>query len=206
MCVILSGTGTDGTLGLRTIKQHLGLAIAQDPAEAAYDGMLRSAVGTGVVDHVLPLAGMPKAFAKFSREMSATANGAVAPTASPPADSLPEIIDLLRTKTPHDFTLYKQGTLRRRIERRMAMAAIPASGLRRYLEMLRTEPAELDVLAKDLLINVTNFFRDPAVFKMLADKIIPDLVRLQLDGHPIRVWVAGCKYRRGDLLDRDAVP
>jgi two-component system CheB/CheR fusion protein len=192
ICVILSGTGTDGTLGLRSIKDKLGLVIAQDPAEAGYDGMPLSAIGTGSVDLVLPLARMPAAFASFSREMSGTPNGAIVPLADAPPDALPGIIDLLRTKTPHDFTLYKQGTLRRRIERRMALAAIPASGLGRYLTMLRNDPAELDVLAKDLLINVTNFFRDPGVFKTLADKIIPDLVRQQTNGQPIRVWIAGC--------------
>ena len=105
---------------------------------------------------------------------------------------LPEIIELLRTKTAHDFTLYKPGTLQRRIERRMAMAGIETDDMRRYLDMLRSDPAELDLLAKDLLINVTSFFRDPKVFDFLAEKIVPDLVEGHPQDHPIRIWVAGC--------------
>src|SRR5580658_2671194 len=192
ICVVLSGTGTDGALGLRAIKEKHGLVIAQDPAEAGYDGMPRSAIATGAVDLVLPVAGMPAAIARFSEKMSPGHVGTFGSKTVLEPDLLPEIIDLVRTKTPHDFTLYKEGTLRRRIERRMAMAAIPASNVARYLELLRRDPAELDVLAKDLLINVTNFFRDPAVFKMLADKIIPEMVRQQPEALPIRVWIAGC--------------
>ena len=107
-------------------------------------------------------------------------------------DWLPEIIELLRTKTAHDFRLYKPGTLRRRIERRMAMAAIKTDDMDRYLEMLRSDASELDLLAKDLLINVTSFFRDPKVFDLLAEKIIPDLVRDHTPDHPLRIWIAGC--------------
>ena len=105
-------------------------------------------------------------------------------------DWLPKIIDLLRTKTAHDFTLYKPGTLQRRIERRMAMAAI--EGIDRYLEILRGDARELDLLAKDLLINVTSFFRDPKVFDLLAEKIVPDLVRSHSPDQPLRIWIAGC--------------
>ena len=105
---------------------------------------------------------------------------------------LPEIIDLVRTKTAYDFTLYKQGTLQRRIERRMAMATIEADCTDRYLEMLRDDATELDLLAKDLLINVTSFFRDPEVFDLLATKVVPDMVRSQSSDSAIRIWVAGC--------------
>ena len=104
----------------------------------------------------------------------------------------PEIIDLLRTKTAHDFTLYKPGTLQRRIERRMAMAAIEKDSIDRYLEILRKDTGELDLLAKDLLINVTSFFRDPKVFELLAEKIIPDLIRGRTSDRPLRIWIAGC--------------
>ena len=103
-----------------------------------------------------------------------------------------EIVDLLRTKTAHDFRLYKPGTLRRRIARRMAMAAIKTDDMDRYLEMLRSDAGEIDLLAKDLLINVTSFFRDPKVFDVLAEKIIPDLVRSHTSDHPLRIWIAGC--------------
>jgi len=105
---------------------------------------------------------------------------------------LAEIVGLLRTETAIDFTLYKPGTLQRRIERRMALAAIEAGDTERYLDILRAEPGELDLLAKDLLINVTSFFRDPKVFEHLAEKIVPDLVRDQAADRPLRLWIAGC--------------
>ena len=105
---------------------------------------------------------------------------------------MPEIINLLLAKTAHNFTLYKQGTLRRRIERRMGLAAIELHDMNRYLKLLHSDPRELDLLAKDLLINVTSFFRDSKVFDFLAEKIIPDLIRSRSPDHIIRIWVAGC--------------
>ena len=105
---------------------------------------------------------------------------------------MPEIIELLRTKTAHDFTLYKPGTLRRRIERRMAMAAIETDDMIGISKSCGAIPSELDLLAKDLLINVTSFFRDPKVFDFLAEKVVPDLVRSQAPDHPLRIWIAGC--------------
>lgn len=191
ICVILSGTGADGCLGLKSVKENGGLIIAQDPGEAGYDGMPRSAIMTGAVDLVLPVAKIPEALAKHQ----------AARAAGPPRvleqknrahEWLHGIIELLRTKTAHDFTLYKPGTLQRRIERRMALASIGTGDVDRYLEILRNDPSELDLLAKDLLINVTSFFRDPQVFDFLAEKIVPDLVRSQPPDHTIRIWVAGC--------------
>jgi two-component system, chemotaxis family, CheB/CheR fusion protein len=192
ICAILSGTGADGSLGLKAVKEKGGLVIAQDPDEAAFDGMPRSAILTGAVDLVLPLASIPDALVKFHRRMALT-RAAVAPdkrNASP--DWLPEIIDLLRKKTAHDFRLYKEGTLRRRIERRMAMASIETDDIERYLDVLRDDEKELDRLASDLLINVTSFFRDPEVFDVLSEKIIPNLVRGHSIDQPLRVWIAGC--------------
>ncbi len=190
VCVILSGTGADGSLGLKAVKEKDGFVIAQDPDEAGYDGMPRSAIMTGAVDLVLPVTKIPEALVKYDRRMTL----ARAPDGSTPRnraqDWLPEIIELLRTKTAHDFTLYKPGTLRRRIERRMAMAVIGTN--ERYLEILRSNTSELDLLAKDLLINVTSFFRDPKVFDFLAEKVVPDLVRSQVPDHPLRIWIAGC--------------
>jgi two-component system CheB/CheR fusion protein len=192
VCIILSGTGADGSLGLKAVKEKCGLIIAQDPDEASYDGMPRSAITTGAVDLVLPVAKIPEALAKYDRRMVLTrAQNGLRPRDAA-QDWLREIIDLLRTKTAHDFTLYKQGTLQRRIERRMAMAAIETDDMDRYLDLLRSDAAELDLLAKDLLINVTSFFRDPKVFDLLAEKIIPDLVRGHPPDQPLRIWVAGC--------------
>ena len=188
-CVILSGTGADGSLGLKAIKEQHGLIIAQDPDEAGYDGMPRSAVTTGDVDFVLPVARIPDALATYARRMAA---GAGLSHGNPAPDCLAEIIELLRLKTAHDFTLYKQGTLQRRIQRRMAMAAVETGSMDRYLEILRNNPTELGLLAKDLLINVTGFFRDTKVFELLAGKTIPDLVHNHPPERPIRIWIAGC--------------
>jgi two-component system CheB/CheR fusion protein len=190
VCVILSGTGADGSLGLKAVKENGGLVIAQNPDEAGYDGMPRSAIMTGAVDLVLPVAKIPDALVKYDRRMALTRTQGGSTRRDKAQDWLPEIIELLRTKTAHDFTLYKPGTLRRRIERRMAMAAIETDD--RYLEILRSDTSELDLLAKDLLINVTSFFRDPKVFDFLAEKVVPDLVRSQPPDHPLRIWIAGC--------------
>jgi two-component system CheB/CheR fusion protein len=192
ICVILSGTGADGSLGLQAVREEGGLIIAQDPDEASYDGMPRSAIMTGAVDLVLPVAKIGEALVKHGRRTAVTRTQGDSTPAGRARDRLPEIIDLLRTKTAHDFTLYKQGTLQRRIERRMAMAAIERDDMDRYLDLLRRDTSELDLLAKDLLINVTSFFRDPAVFDLLATDIIPDLVRNHASDEPLRIWIAGC--------------
>jgi two-component system, chemotaxis family, CheB/CheR fusion protein len=194
VCVILSGTGADGSLGLKAVKEKGGLVIAQDPNEAGYDGMPRSAIVTGAVDLVLPVAKIPEALLKHGRETvrKRAPDGSGPRDEAEAADWLPRIIELLRTKTTHDFTLYKPGTLQRRIERRIGMAGIASGHAERYLDLLRSDASELDLLAKDLLINVTSFFRDPKVFDFLAEKIIPGLVRNQPPDHPIRIWIAGC--------------
>lgn len=193
VCVILSGTGADGSLGLKSVKEHEGLVIAQDPKEAGYDGMPQSAIATGAVDLVLPVAAIPEAIASYSRRMAlanAPAAGSRGRDTAP--DWLPEVIDLLRMRTAHDFRLYKPGTLQRRIERRMAMASVETSSMARYLDLLRRDTAELDLLAKDLLINVTSFFRDRKVFDFLAETTIPELVREHAPDQPLRIWIAGC--------------
>jgi two-component system CheB/CheR fusion protein len=188
-CVVLSGSGADGSLGLKAIKAHHGLVIAQDPEEAGFDGMPRSAIQTGAVDFVLPIEQMPEALMKHGRRigLTRTPDGPNINEVAP--DWLPAIIELLRANTAHDFTLYKEGTLRRRIERRVAMAAID---MYRYLDMLRDDPNELNVLATDLLINVTSFFRDPDVFDRLSGTIVPELIRGRPRDQPVRIWIAGC--------------
>ncbi|WP_327796211.1 chemotaxis protein CheB, partial [Acidocella facilis] len=192
ICVILSGTGADGSLGLKAVKEKGGLVIAQDPDEAAFDGMPRNAIQTGAVDLVLPLASIPDALIKFHRRMALTRESAAPHEQDTTPDWLPEIIDLLRKKTVHDFRLYKEGTLRRRIERRMAMASIETDDIERYVDVLKGDDNELARLATDLLINVTSFFRDPKVFDALREKIVPDLVRNHAIDQPLRIWIAGC--------------
>jgi two-component system, chemotaxis family, CheB/CheR fusion protein len=190
ICVILSGTGTDGTLGLKAIKENGGLVIVQSPEEAAYDGMPRSAIATGLADFVLPVAKIPEIVTNYGAQKLV-----VGPRQGIAADDdtpgwLAAIIDLLRTRTAHNFSLYKPSTLRRRIERRMAMAAVIDPD--QYLGVLRQDAVELELLAKDLLINVTSFFRDPKAFELLAEQIVPDLVRRHEADRPLRLWVAGC--------------
>jgi len=190
ICAILSGTGTDGSLGLKAVKEKGGLVIVQDPEEAAFDGMPRSAIMSGGADLVLAAAKIPQALIRYGRQTYVKAE----PTDGRSSDTVQEafagIIDLLAAETPHDFSLYKQGTLQRRIERRMAMAGI--DGGAGYLQVLRENSGERELLAKDLLINVTHFFRDPAAFNLLGEKIIPELVQRQTLDRPLRIWVPGC--------------
>jgi two-component system CheB/CheR fusion protein len=202
VCVILSGTGTDGTLGARAIREAGGLVIAQDPDEAGYGGMPRSAIQAGVVDLSLALADMPAALEKHltrpahQREVTPDApaidKDAADEAAPAPQSPLAGIVDLLRSRTAHDFSLYKPGTLQRRTERRMAMTGIDADDMARYLDRLRADPAELALLANDLLINVTSFFRDAKVFDFLAEKTIPEMIARHTPDMPLRIWIAGC--------------
>jgi two-component system CheB/CheR fusion protein len=190
-CVVLSGSGADGSIGLRALRESGGLVIAQDPEEARYAGMPSSAIQTGSVDMVLTLAQIPDALQNFSRQKATTPSvPAVADGRSP--DWLLGVIELLRSRTPHDFRLYKSGTLERRIKRRMAMAGIGAEDVGMYTEMLKNDNAELDLLAKDLLINVTQFFRDKEVFDLLEKSLVPDLLRERTFGQPLRIWIPGC--------------
>ena len=159
-------------------------------SEADHDGMPRSAIATGAVDYILSAAGI--AAVLVERERGEIIAPAPEQTSSQRSvkDLLPAIVDLLRGKTAHDFTFHKHGTLERRVERRMAMAAINSPNA--YLEFLRHDPEELDQLARDLLINMTGFFRDLPVFDFLAKDVIPDLVRYHGQDRPIRIWSAGC--------------
>lgn len=192
VCIILSGTGADGSLGLKAVKQKGGLVIAQDPNEAGYDGMPRNAILTDAVDLVLPVSEIPDALARHDRHMAPSSTKDDLDLEGVPQKGVSQILDLLRTRTAHDFRLYKAGTLQRRIERRMAMAAIEPDGVERYLDLLSNNAGELDLLAKDLLINVTSFFRDRQVFDFLANKTIPNLVRNHPPDRPLRIWIAGC--------------
>jgi two-component system CheB/CheR fusion protein len=190
ICVILSGTGADGSLGLKAVKEKGGIVIVQNPGEAAYDGMPRSAIMTGLVDSVLPVAKIPGALVAHVAQKQASGPRQDIASEDDAPDWLGAIIDLLRTRTAHDFTFYKPGTLRRRIERRMATAAIGDG--RRYVDILMQDSGELELLAKDVLINVTSFFRDPKAFELLTEQIVPDLVRRHEEDGPLRIWVAGC--------------
>ncbi|MBF0270349.1 MAG: response regulator [Alphaproteobacteria bacterium] len=192
ICVILSGTGSDGSIGLKAVKENSGFVIAQSPDEAGYDGMPRSAIATGMVDIVLEASKIPEALMKHAHGQDL---GPPLIGQTPSTDEgtwLREIVEILRAQATQDFTLYKTGTLQRRIERRMAMRGINAEEKKRYIDVLKTDADEVQLLAKDLLINVTNFFRDQSVFDYLAEKILPDLIRNHVTDQPLRIWIAGC--------------
>lgn len=189
VAVVLSGTGADGSRGIKSVKEKNGLVIAQDPAEAAFDGMPRNAVMTGAVDLVLRAGDMPKAISDYFRR---TDTSRVGPGPRDDHDWLPAILALIRRASGHDFSAYKEGTLRRRIDRRRALASIDVDDMAKYLDLLNRDAAELDLLVKDLLINVTSFFRDPDTFALLSGVALPELIKAHPAKQPIRVWVAGC--------------
>jgi two-component system CheB/CheR fusion protein len=190
ICIVLSGTGSDGTLGVRAIKGEGGMVMAQNPESTEYDGMPRSAIATGMVDYELPPAEMPAqlmayvahAFGKPPKIASAT---------PPKSDNaLKKIFILLRSQTGHDFSQYKPSTIHRRIERRMAVHQI--NGMDGYMRYLQQTPPEVDALFRDLLIGVTKFFRDPETFKVLEEQAIPKLFAGKPASTAIRVWTLGC--------------
>jgi two-component system CheB/CheR fusion protein len=185
-CVILSGTGSDGTVGLRAIKEHGGLTLAQ--SEAEYDGMMRNAVATGLVDFVLRAEEIP---AKLGDYFGRVDDGKRQVHAqSDPVNYLAPIAAILRAQTGHDFTNYRQRTIARRIQRRMHVLQIDQ--VSDFLERLRKDRREVELLLQDLLIGVTNFFRDPDAFAALEREVIPHLFEGKGGEDTIRVWVPGC--------------
>lgn len=190
--VILSGMGSDGSLGLRAIKERAGLSLAQDPASAAFSGMPMSAINAGLADIVATANELPGRICAYYKDVPILSVRRPAP---PPATSgedawLEKIMILLRERSGNDFSLYKRTTLLRRIERRMALNQLDA--LATYVQYLRESPAELDVLFDDLLIGVTSFFRDPLVWQSLQNQAIPALLAEHPKGKALRAWVAGC--------------
>jgi two-component system CheB/CheR fusion protein len=191
ICVVLSGTGSDGTLGVRAIKSEGGMVMAQSPDSTEYDGMPRSAIATGLVDFELLPAEMPAQLIRYAAH--AFGKSPKLDTTPPPPKSenaLKKMFILLRAQTGHDFSLYKPSTIKRRIERRMALQQIET--MEHYVKHAQQTPAEVESLFRDLLIGVTNFFRDPEVFKVLEEKTIPQLFAGKPAGGTIRVWSPGC--------------
>jgi two-component system CheB/CheR fusion protein len=168
LCVVLSGTGTDGTLGLKAVKEEGGMAMVQDPAAAGYDGMPRSAIATGLVDYILPPEEMPQQLITYVEHAFGPGGKRVVVPLPETTDSLQKIFILLRAQMGHDFSYYKQSTIHRRIERRMAVNQI--GELERYVRYLRQNPLEVETLFRELLITVTNFFRDPEAFQALEEQ------------------------------------
>jgi two-component system CheB/CheR fusion protein len=190
ICIVLSGTGSDGSLGVRAVKGEGGMVMVQTPETTEYDGMPRSAIATGMVDFVLPPNEMPEQLVAYAGHAF---GDAILPFSSPvprTADGLEKVFLLLRSQTGHDFSLYKRNTIIRRVERRMAVHQIDR--LEDYVRYLQLTPGELDALFHDLLIGVTNFFRDAEIFDEIQKKVIPQLFVDKAPGSVIRVWVPGC--------------
>jgi two-component system CheB/CheR fusion protein len=195
--IVLSGADGDGAIGIKRIKERGGLTVAQDPHEAEHSSMPRSAIATGMVDWVLPVAEMaPRLLQYFAQEKVLKLppeEAARAPDAAPEhADEesgLREVVDFLRTRTGRDFSYYKRATVVRRIARRMQVNAV--SDLQGYLNCLRTQPGEASALLQDLLISVTNFFRDSDCFQAL-DSHLAELFSGKGPGDTVRVWAAAC--------------
>jgi two-component system CheB/CheR fusion protein len=190
ICIVLSGTGSDGTQGLRAVKGEGGMVMAQDPDSADYDGMPRSAIATGLVDYVLPPADMPAQLVAYVAHAFGTQSRPVSAPVPQIHDTLRSICGLLRTQTGHDFSQYKETTIVRRVERRMAIHQTDRPD--DYLRLIQQDPAEVDALFRDLLIGVTNFFRDPEAFEVLRTQVIPGLFAGKSEGEAVRVWVCGC--------------
>ncbi len=189
IAVILSGMGSDGTLGLQAIKAVGGLTVVQDPASAQFDSMPNSAIDTASPDIVGPADELPDRILTYVarlQDSSITAD-AQAATPTPP---LQRIFALLQGQTRHDFSFYKPNTLHRRIGRRMAIHGIATLAL--YADFLDNNPQETDLLFKELLIGVTSFFRDPAVWEYLADVTLPELLAQQRQEQKLRAWSIGC--------------
>ncbi|HXW98435.1 MAG TPA: CheR family methyltransferase [Methanomicrobiales archaeon] len=187
--VILSGMGTDGTLGLMAIKEKLGLALVQDPTAARYDGMPRSAIGTGLVDIVGPAEDLPAKIIGYFRHAKGVEK-ATPQVMEKISTALQKIFVLIRAKTGHDFSMYKRNMLYRRIERRMHVHQI--GRMSDYVRYLQENSQETELLFKELLIGVTGFFRDPQAFETLKKQVQEGLLKNRRPGGVIRVWDAGC--------------
>jgi two-component system CheB/CheR fusion protein len=188
--IVLSGTGSDGTLGVRAIKGEGGMVMVQHPASAEFDGMPRSTLATGLVDFELPPAEMPAQLMAYVAHAFGRPPNAGTASAPLSENALKKIFILLRTHTGHDFSQYKPNTIYRRIERRMAVHQIDT--LDNYVKYLQHTPVEVDALFHDLLIGVTHFFRDPEAFALLEAEVIPRLFAGKPAGSVVRAWSAGC--------------
>ncbi|MFM0005443.1 chemotaxis protein CheB [Paraburkholderia dipogonis] len=201
IAIVLSGTGADGATGIGRIKEQGGVTIAQDPADAEYPEMPQNAMATGMVDLTLPAADMPRKL----RELAENARAIRLPSADdepetlavrePDAASIAErallgVLATLRARTGHDFQHYKRATILRRIERRLQVNGIP--DLQAYQDYVLTHPDETPALLKDMLIGVTNFFRDRETFEVVEREIVPKLFQKKSADDPVRAWVAGC--------------
>ena len=191
IAIVLSGTGNNGTEGLKAIRAEGGMSLVQTPETAKFDGMPRSAIAADMADHVLAPEAMPEAVLRYVRHGYFTAPAEAEP---PPAKkgeaTLEQVLELLRASAGHDFGGYKRSTQRRRVHRRMGLGNIET--LNEYMDELRANPEEVQRLVADLMINVTGFFRDPEAWQVLAEQVIRPLIAERENGTAIRVWAPAC--------------
>ncbi|MFZ1747483.1 MAG: chemotaxis protein CheB [Nitrospirales bacterium] len=189
--VILSGAGSDGAVGLRSVKEHGGLTIVQSAETAQFSGMPRSAILTGLIDHILPVETIVEVLIHYTKYLYDLRDGKGLDTLRAEAlNHLDVIYSHLHRRTGHDFRGYKRNTMGRRVQRRMQILHIASPT--KYVKRLREDPEEVDGLFKELLIGVTQFFRDPEAFAFFSGTIIPTLVKFKQNDEAIRIWIPGC--------------
>jgi len=189
-CVVLSGTGRDGTLGLKAVKGAGGLAVVQEQGQAEYKGMPGSAIGTGLADLVLPVEKIPEALLRYTRHPYLTKQEAAENEGALVEKDIRSILGMVHAHTGHDFSRYKRSTIRRRIDRRLVLHQIES--LSDYSAYLRESPSEIQQLFQDLTVTVTGFFRDPEAFEALDRALRERVLRRKRDGDDLRAWVVGC--------------
>lgn len=192
VCVVMSGTGANGSMGVKRVKEQGGVCFVQEPEEAEYDDMPRNSIATALVDHILPVAQMPAKIIAYKESLRVIRLPDEPVVGGPLSDerALHDIFLQLRSRTGHDFSNYKHGTVLRRIARRMAIHELP--DIASYARLVREHPNEPQALLKDLLISVTNFFRDREAFDALQRRVIPKLFENRSADDQVRVWIAGC--------------
>jgi two-component system CheB/CheR fusion protein len=190
-CVILSGTGSDGSMGLKRVKEMGGICLVQEPSEAEYADMPRNSIATGLVDYVLPVAEMPRKIVAYKERLGRTSIASeLQESAESDGQAMRDIFTQLRVRTGHDFSNYKRATVLRRIGRRINVNEL--SDLKAYARFMRQHHGEAHALLKDLLISVTNFFRDCEAFEALERGVVRTLFEGKGAQDQVRVWVAGC--------------
>jgi two-component system CheB/CheR fusion protein len=186
--IILSGMGSDGSLGLRAIKEKNGIVAVQDPKTAKFDGMPRSAIEAVIADIIAPAEELPAKLIDFLKFIPLTKTDSILDSKN--KSNLDKIIILLQQQTGHDFSLYKKSTLFRRIERRKGIHHIEK--IEKYVRFMQENPKETEILFKELLIGVTGFFRDTAVWQKLKEQVLPEMIEKLPNGYVMRAWVTGC--------------
>ncbi len=189
ICIILSGTGTDGSMGLRSIHGAGGMTMVQSTDTARYEGMPRSALDTGLADFVLPVEKMPEQLLAYVKKISSKKTRPISIVEKAPT-ALQKVLMTLRSHTGHDFSYYKKTTIYRRIEKRMDVHNI--EDITQYVRYLHERPDEVQTLFKELLIGVTSFFRDPEAFEILKTKLLPRLLEGKPDDYQLRIWAPAC--------------